>query len=332
MDDLKTWALRLLDRDPPDGSPVAPGVFRPGSLPERLAVLARPETPLDGPALASLCLAYAHAYVHPQRLGDVLTLEDVTLLAGQFVLRRGGTSLLAGWPALRRFYLHHGFALQMLLDLPKTVHLLSTLLASPLPPEDRPFVGLDCGAGTGILLLGQYLLARRSGWPDWRLTGFEHLPQVAERANLLLSRLGVGRVLLADATRPEVYREYAHASVACVTNETLPSAGRRLYKEPFPTINRALFAELGPRLAGTRFLPEAVWASDRSGHDWLRLAPDNAFSGSPAADAAAGGKPLRLYFMRDVELAGQRMPVERVGEAYASLVTPAWRAALGRRW
>ena len=162
------------------------------------------------PTLDAAGAAKLHAYVHPQRLGDVLTLEDVTLLAGQFVLRRGGTSLLAGWPALRRFYLHHGFALQMLLDLPKTVHLLSTLLASPLPPEDRPFVGLDCGAGTGILLLGQYLLARRSGWPDWRLTGFEHLPQVAERANLLLSRLGVGRVLLADATRPEVYREYAH--------------------------------------------------------------------------------------------------------------------------
>jgi len=332
MDDLKTWALRLLDRDPPDGPPVAPGVFRPGSLPDMLAALARPESLVDGPALASLCLAYAQAYVHPERLGDPLTLDLVTLLAGQFVLRRSGTPLLTGCPALRRFYLHHGFALQMLLDLPKTVHLLSVLLASPLPPEDRPFAGLDCGAGTGILLLGQYLLARRSGWTDWRLTGFEHLPQVAERANLLLSRLGVGRVLLADATRPEVYREYAQAPVACVTNETLPSAGRRLYKEPFPAISRAVFAALGPRLVGTRFLPEAVWASDRSGHDWLRLAPDNAFSGSPASDAAVGGKPLRLYFMRDVELAGQRMPVERVGEAYAGLVTPAWRAALGRRW
>lgn len=331
MDDLKTWALRLLDHDPPDGPPVAPGVFRPGSLPEMLAALARPETPVDGSALASLCLAYAHAYCHPQRLGAVVTLEAVTLLAGQFVLRRGGTPLLVGREALRRFYLHHGFALQMLLDLPKTVHLLSALLAKPLPPADRAFVGLDCGAGTGILLLGQYLLARRSGWPSWRLTGLEHLSQVAARADLLLSRLGVGRVVLADATRADAYREFVGAPVDCVSNETLPSAGRRLYKEPFPAINQAYFSVLGPGLAGTRFLPEAVWASDRSGEKYFRLAPENGF-GAAATSAVIGGKPLRLYFMRDVELMGERVPVERVGEAYAGLVVPAWQAVLGRRW
>ena len=59
---------------------------------------------------------------------------------------------------------------------------------------------------------------------------------------------------------------------------------------------------------------------------WLRLAPENAFAGDGA------GKPARLYRMADVELAGRRFPADKVGEAYADLLAPPWRAALGRRW
>ncbi|OLN31061.1 hypothetical protein DVDV_0183 [Desulfovibrio sp. DV] len=326
-DDLRTLALQLLERRPPPGPVVPARMVLPGSLPALIETLARPGAAIDPPVLAGLCLKYFHAYVHPEHLAADVSLDALTELAGQFVRRRGGCAQLAGQGGLRRFLLHHGFALQMLVDLPKTVHLLAALLTAEVP-AGQGFLGLDIGAGTGILLLGQYLAARRAGFEAPTLIGFECQPHVAERAHSLVSALGIGRVHRADATKAGVYAELPDGPVACVTNETLPSAGRRLYKEPFAAINEALFAALGPRLANTVFLPEAVWACDRPGRSWLRLAPQNAFAG----DGGGQGKPLRLAFMRDVELAGQRIPVDRVGEGLAGLVSPPWQESLCRRW
>lgn len=326
MDDLRTLALRLLERDPPAGPVVASGAYAPGSLPALIARLSRPDVVADGPALASLCLKYFFAYVFPERTGEDVSLEAVTCLAGQFVRRRGGTRSLVGEAALRRLLLHHGFALQMLLDLPKTVHLLATILSLSASVGHGRFCGLDLGAGTGILLLGQHLLARRGGCASPELVGIEHLPQVAARAHGLLASLGVGRIVAGDATSAAIYRNIPQGPVACVTNETLPASGRRLYKEPFPAINAALFAALGPHLATTAFVPEAVWVSDREGRSWLRLAPENGFAGN------APEKPLRLYYMRDVELSGARLSAARVGAPFAGLVCEPWRDVLGRRW
>lgn len=327
MEALKDWALRLLEKEPPRGPVLDPAGYRPGSLPDVLAALSRPETVIDGPALASLCLQYASAYVHPEGLPTRRSLDDLTGLAGQFARRRGGCRSLAGQDGLRRRLLRHGFALQMLFDVPKTVHLLTAILAGAdrLAPADD-FLGLDLGAGTGILLVGQYLLARRCGHDRPSLWGIEVTPHVAARADALLAGLGVGRVLCGDATASAIYHNLPQTAVACLTNETLPSRGRRLYKEPFPVINATLFATLGDRLRKTVFVPEGVWVVDRTGGNWQRLAPENAFAGEPA------GKPIRLFAMSDVELAGQRLPADRVGEAFAALIPPPWRAALGRRW
>ena len=327
-DALGSLALRLLERKPPPGPVVPPRELTPGSLPALIAALARPDAPAGPAVLASLCLKYFFAYVHPQRLDEDVSLDTLTELAGQFVRRRGGCAQLTGRTELRRFLLHHGFALQMLVDLPKTVHLLLTLLAGGISPGNKSFLGLDLGAGTGILLLGQYLLARRAGHDAPTLVGFECQPQVATRADALLATLGIGRVRRADATRADAYAGLPDGPVACVTNETLPSAGRRLYKEPFPAINAALFAALGPRLAGTVILPQGVWVSDRTGRSWLHLTPENAFAG----DGAGQDKPLRLAYMREVELAGERLAVDRVGEGLQELVAAPWRASLCRRW
>lgn len=327
MDAVKDLALRLLEREPPPGPVMDPARYVAGSLPGLLAAMARPGGRADGPALGSLCLKYAYAYVHPDRIGEDVSLEAVTELAGQFARRRGGCRALAGRGELRRLLLHHGFALQMLLDLPKTVHLLTALVAAASrvrTPEG--FLGLDCGAGTGILLLGHFLLAGRLGVAGPSLWGIEHLPAVAERADGLLSALGVGRVVCGDATASAIYDNLPQGPVACLTNETLPSRGRRLYKEPFTAISQAFFAALGDRLRETAFVPEAVWASEREGR-WLRLAPENAFAGE-----GGQGKPARLFVMADVELAGRRLPADRVGEPFAALLAPPWREILGRRW
>ena len=330
--DVKTLSLRLLEREPPSGPVVSPESYAPQSLTGLIERLSRPDEPLTGSALCSLCLKYFFAYLYPESCDVTVPLDTVTILAGQFVRRRGGCRTLTGREELCRTLLHHGFALQMLRDLPKTAHLLAVLAGHPLERGEDGFLGLDLGAGTGILLVGQYLLARRGGQVAPVLIGIEHLPQVARRADVLLSHLGIGRVHQGDATKATVYEVLPAGMLSCVTNETLPSSGRRLFKEPFTAINAALFTALGPRLGETAFLPEAVWASDRTGMVWRRLSPDNAFTGGAGNAAAAEGKPLRLFFMRDVELAGVRLPVERVGSPWLDLVCPPWRQALSHRW
>ena len=92
--DLPALALRLLERQPPPGPVIVPDLFVAGALPDFVDALCRPETPADPALLGNLVLKYAHAYVHPERLGEDVSLADLTALAGRFVRRRGGTALL----------------------------------------------------------------------------------------------------------------------------------------------------------------------------------------------------------------------------------------------
>ncbi len=147
---LKTEALRLLYRPSPPRSAAGRRCF-PTQQPARPDRATRRSGPCPWTArpwsACACCMPMPTSIPRPWAM--VVSLEDATVLAGRFVSRRHGTPLLDGREALRLFLLHHGFALQMLFDLAKTAHLLASLAAAPPPPVNRPFVGLDCGTGTG---------------------------------------------------------------------------------------------------------------------------------------------------------------------------------------
>ena len=63
----------------------------------------------------------------------------------------------------------------MLADLPRTAHIFRSVANRALPPDlvPDPYLGFDCGTGSGILLTAAWLQAKRNGCADIRLVGVE---------------------------------------------------------------------------------------------------------------------------------------------------------------
>lgn len=331
---LGALALRLLEAPTVAEPLVDPATYRHASLTGLIARLSRsprPDEPSDRPDprdVLALILAYFYAYVVPDSIDVPTPLDELTRLYDRFVHRRKGSESLRGHGPLRHWLLRHGFALTMLGDFPKTLAIVLSILSRQVRPRpgETVFRGLDVGSGTGILLLAQHILAARAGFPSADLMGIEVTEPVAERADLLLSALGVGRVILADARSPSAYVHFRGRPLHFVSNETVPSVGRRMYKEHFLDISRAMHQGIGPELTGAAFFPEAVWVSDKEGRRMARLGPDNAFYRVEAE------MPPRLMVMRGIELDGRFQGLDDLGAPWRELISPRWRDLLAHRW
>lgn len=294
------------------------------SLREEIDRLADSKTPIDDAGLVRLLAKYFHAYVHGSH-NERLALDAIGLLFDQFHNRRRGADSLEDKRDLRAFLLHHGFALCMLADLPKSAHILRQILTTPLSPRaSSPFLGLDIGTGTGVLMLAMHIAARRAGFAKPLIIGVERDQTVQERTDALVRALGVGRAILGDAKRPETYAALPGGPVSFVCNETLPSLGRRMWREDFSPISAALFAALSQRLAAAAFFPAALWVGDGQ-EITVRLAPENAFSPDTRP-------PVRLLKALAIEMDGGPLPLDRIGLDFARYVQPPWQQRLSRRW
>jgi len=324
---IRKLSLSLLQKPELTTPLLSLGVLGPGSLTDDLARAADPKTILTREALLNIICKYSLAFVHPGAHEREISMADLTRFFDQFANRRRGADSLEGQPELRRRLLDFGFALCMLLDLPKTGHILWDILQRKIQPQvnQETFFGLDIGAGTGVLMLGMWILARRSGFTSCDILGIERDERLAARADELLSELGIGRITRADAKKPGLFRRFCPRGLHFVANETLPSQGHRLWKEDFPAINERLFADCGPALAGTEFFPSAVYAVESRGGRKFRLSPENSFQ----PDA---GYPLRLMRRAGIELAGEPVPLEAVGQEWRSLISPEWLPLLPHRW
>lgn len=132
---------------------------------------------------------------------QVLELEDISLLFDRFVHRRLGSDVLENCLELRKQLLSYGFALCMLADLPKSVHIFKAIAEAKTRLDGEPFTGLDIGSGTGILMLAMDVQAKRNGFEGSSLVGIERNQIVAERTNEVLGNMGLGNVLVADAKK-----------------------------------------------------------------------------------------------------------------------------------
>ena len=307
---------------------LVPGGYTPGPLTDDLLRLSEPRTPLTPADLLTIVGKYAHAFVHSGSQDQSVSLAELTRFLDQFVNRRRGADSLEGRGELRKRMLDHGFALCMLLDLPKTAHILWDICHREPPAPENPdteFFGLDIGAGTGVLMLGMWLAARRAGFANCRIVGLERNEMVAVRTGELLAELGIGRVLIADAKRPGLFKGLCPEHIHFVANETLPSQGHRLWKEDFPVINERLFEQCGQALNDTLFFPSAVHVVDSRGGRSLRLSPQTRFL--PESDY-----PPRLLRMAGIELNGQPTLLEDVGRDWHKYIAPEWLPLLPHRW
>lgn len=165
--------------------------------------------------------------------------KSVLLLEQFYALWSGETSN----KCCCRWRLYSVYPLRMLTDLPRTAHIFRSVANWPPPPDmaQDPFLGLDLGTGSGIILAAAWLQAKRNGRRgdaavrrgdgsgNWRPHGRAfYVP-------------GPWKMILADArTRPcmPVYR----AGRWPVGNENVPAPTARHTVERPREIHAALFA------------------------------------------------------------------------------------------
>ncbi|TIH14870.1 hypothetical protein D0S45_12065 [Marinifilum sp. JC120] len=323
---IKKASLRLLQRPAMEETVLPQEIYRRTSLNDDLAEAGNPAVELDGPLLLNIMVKFFHAYVYPGSHEQVQELEDISLLFDRFVHRRLGSDVLENCLLLRKQLLSYGFALCMLADLSKSVHIFKDIAEAKPQLGGDPFTGLDIGSGTGILMLAMDVQARRNGFEGSSLVGIERNQIVAERTNEVLGRMGLGNVLVADAKKVDSYGFLEGRKLHFVCNETLPGAGRSLWKEDFIFISKTLFGGLKEHTAEAGFFPEAVLVG-RTPEEMLTV-----------LDSSAGFQlknedyPLRLMKPYAISLSGKMTGLEEVGRDYEALVPASWRAVLTRRW
>ena len=211
----------------------------------------------------------------------------------------------------------------MLADLPRTAHIFRSVANRPLLPSQTPspFLGLDCGTGSGILLAAAWFQAKRNGIDAVRLFGVGYDPQLAKRTQLLFSSLGIGEILVADACSPTTYARLPDGPVAFVGNENVPAPTALVTAEPFSAIHAALFTALSRRLRQTVFFPESLVVRDPAVGIDIVLSKNNRFQ------PPRHYRSLRLR-PRSIVIEGRLTRLWQVGKDFRPAISEPWLRAM----
>ncbi|EFL49604.1 conserved hypothetical protein [Solidesulfovibrio fructosivorans JJ]] len=303
---------------------IAREAFRPGPLADDFERLASPAMPMSEPDILSLLLKYFYAVLYPGSEGHAVPLEEVSLQLGRFydLWSEYGPDSMPPLPGDLSAY-----PLRMLADLPRTAHIFRSVANRPLPPAlvQDPYLGIDCGTGTGILLAAGWLQAKRNGVVETQLYGIECDADVARRTGEVLAGLGIGATIEADARDPAVYAGLPDGPVAYVANENVAAPTSRLTAEPFCAIHAALFSVLSRRLKHAFFFPEALVVRDRDAELDVVLSKNNRFQ-IPRHYRHLRPRP------RSIVLEGRLTRLWQIGKSFRQYIPEAWLSAMPGRW
>jgi hypothetical protein len=302
---------------------IAREIYRPGSLREDFERLANPGAPMADADILSFLLKYFHAYLYPGSEGQAVPLAEINALLGHFYALwsdapRAAIPLAGGYSA---------YPLRMLADLPRTAHIFRSVANRPLPPAmiQDPFLGLDLGTGSGIILAAAWLQAKRNGVAETRLFGVEYDDEVGKRTQNVLATLGLGEVLIEDARNPAVYAGLPDGPVAFIGNENVPAPTSRLSAEPFCLIHAALFSAMSQRLKNAIFFPEALVVRDREAEIDVVLSKNNRFQ-VPKHYRHLRTRP------RSIVIEGRLTRLWQVGKDFRKYIPESWLKAMPGRW
>lgn len=327
MNTLADNSLRLLIREPVSSDIIKKEFYSSASLQEDLKKHSLPDARLTNVDIFNILIKYFHAYIYPESISIRLSLKEITTCFNQFIHRRLGSELLWNKSDLRKKLLKYGFALAMLADLPKTAHIFREIACQSIDPRSfgYNFIGLDIGAGTGILMLAQWLCARKNNFRHIAISGIERDSDIFDRTQRIAEKLCIGHMSGKEAKNRSTYIFPDNSPVTFITNETLPGASARLWKEDFIKINKTLFDNYSPLLQSAYFFPSRVLAADNSGNHTVILSRENSFY-------KVGGPPLHLMYPRAIELQGQLCPLPRIGSHLRCYLEKPWPDILSRRW
>ncbi|KHK03739.1 hypothetical protein [Desulfovibrio sp. TomC] len=303
---------------------IARDLYRTGSLRDDFDRLASPAVPMADADILSFLLKYFHACLFPGSQDHAVPLGEISDLLAQFYELWVGDKSDQVLPLAGEY---SAYPLRMLADLPRTAHIFRSVANRPLPPAmvQDPFLGLDLGTGSGIILAAAWFQAKRNGVAVTQLFGVELDSQIGERTGALFTSLGLGEMRIGDARDPALYAGLPDGPIAFVGNENVPAPTSRYTAEPFSTIHAALFAAMSQRLKKTIFFPEALVVRDRDAELDVVLSKNNRFQ-VPRHYQSLRPKP------RSIVIEGRLTKLWQVGKDFRGHIPESWLSVMPGRW
>ncbi|QJB58008.1 hypothetical protein [Pseudodesulfovibrio sp. zrk46] len=294
---------------------IAPEFYSAASLAADIECLCDPLNPATDEQFLNVAVKYFFAYVHEGAHAESVGYDEIAALYEQFSrhqsLNEPGDDIelmnrLRQWSSV----------LRVLADAPRAAHVMRAVIGQKDAPQASggPYVGVDVGAGTGIMLLAQQIQARRNGFSDIQTLGYQTDPISGERTHDLVHTLGMGSVMLADPTREGAYNILRGRPISYVANEMVAGIQQSLSRENFFDKYTAFFAAIGNNADKAAFFPEGLIAhSGREGTSVI-LAKENGFS-APEEYMDAEFVP------QGVIIEGKVLPMHKLGKDFYPYLT-----------
>lgn len=127
------------------------------------------------------------------------------------------------------------YQLLMLLDFPKTTALVLDIINREIPKNKNWYVWIDLWTWTWILLLAQYIQAKRNWFLDREITNIwiEKNQDAVKIWKKLAENLWFWKIINWDTTSNELIESLWVSHINFLSNENLPSPSASLKQEPF---------------------------------------------------------------------------------------------------
>lgn len=294
---------------------IAPDFYEPGSLASDIERLCDPACKLRDEAFLNVAVKYFFSYVHDGAQDDKVPYGEIAGLYEQFSRHHSLNEPADDIEIMNRLR-QWSPVLRVLADAARAAHVMRAVIGQRDVPRAGvgPYVGVDIGAGTGIMLLAQQVQARRNGYADVQTFGFQADMMAGERTNDLVRSLGAGSLMLADPTREGAYGVLRGRGISYVANEMVAGIQQSLRAENFFNKYKAFYASVGKDAAQAAFFPEGLIAYSRVENASVILAKENGYQ-APAEYGDGEFIPQGLI------LEGKVLPMHRLGGGFNRYLT-----------
>lgn len=257
---------------------IAPDFYTSESLAKDVERLCDGEHPISDTDLLNMAVKYFFAYVHDNAYDEPVPYAEIAGLYEQFSRHQSMNEPTDDIDTMNRLRTWSS-VLRVLADAPRAAHVMRAVIGQKDAPScsGGPYMGIDIGAGTGIMLLALQIQARRNGFGDIQTFGFQTDPISGERTHDLIHSLGAGSVMLADPSREGAYGVVSGRQVSFVANEIVAGIQQSLTGENCFSKYQAFFGATGESVQNAAFFPEGLIAHSVTAHASVILAKENGF-------------------------------------------------------
>ncbi|BCS87464.1 hypothetical protein [Pseudodesulfovibrio sediminis] len=294
---------------------IAPGFYTTDSLAADVARLCDPGEAVSDTRLLNVAVKYFYAYVYEGAHNEPVSYSEIVALYEQFSRHQSMNEPSDDIEIMNRLR-QWSSVLRVLADASRAAHIMRGVIGQHDAPicGGGPYVGVDIGAGTGLMLLALQIQARRNGFTDIQTLGYQTDPVSGERTHDLVHSLGAGSVMLADPNREGAYGMLRGRPISYVANEVLAGIQRSLTAEncfiKYEMFNRAVESNI----LTAAYFPEGLIAHSAAINSSVILAKENGFQ-PPAEFMHEKFTPQGLI------LEGKLIPIHKLGGDFYQYLT-----------